>query len=234
MENEIVLPLPSNFEVVLDFDHSPKNLDAETQNVIENIWEKELIRTQGKLFNGNLFSADNFDGIQLYGHFVEYKHFLAQVREPQLFELLAIKPVCVCGYTVDCDHILIGKRSDYVTEFQNYYELVPAGGIDTSAIHNDKIDIIKQLYTELKEEAGIEVSMVKKITPSFLVKYSDVQPFEICSKIELHDSTRDALGKHDEEYTELIWIKKNKIREFVEKNREGIIPLSVHLIDLFA
>lgn len=232
MKNKNVISIPADFKIHLStFVH--KQVSEKLKLHIEEIWKKELIRTKGKVFNGELLIADAFDGISLRGHFAEYKYYLAQARDASLSSELQIKPICVCGYTTAGNYILIGKRSDHVTDFQNFFELVPAGGIDRSAVKNDSVDIIQQLKVELKEEAGIEASMVQKITPSFIIFFPENQLYEICAKIELDSSAKNRIAERDDEYSELIWIPKSEIQEFVKKHHQQIIPLSLQIIDLF-
>lgn len=234
MENESIVRLPADFKVQVNYSYSQKKINESTQLHIEEIWKKELIRTRGKLFNGKILSAEVFDGKQLMGHFVEYKHYLAQARDPSLMDELGIQPICVCSYTTAGDYILMGMRADYVTDFSNYYELVPAGGIDPSAISNNNVDVIKQIKIELKEEAGIEEFLVQSIIPTFLCRCYETNTYEIITRIELDPSARHWMGERDGEYTELIWIPKNTLRAFMEMNRGKIIPLSLLILGLFS
>lgn len=232
MKSETFL-LSLDFSVLFNPSHPEKKVSETVQQHIEEIWKKEIVRTRGKVFNGRFLSADHFDGKYLQGHFVDYKYYLAQTRDPTLAQELNIKPVCVCSYTVCDDCILMGKRADYVTEYQNFYELVPAGGIDPSAISGSSIDIIKQIKLELKEEAGIDASYVQSIIPTFLINYPGNMPYEICVKIELNPAVKNLQAERDDEYTELIWIHKDKMDEFVKQNHENIIPLSILILSLF-
>lgn len=229
MEN--IIKLPPDFSVIVNHSFVQKGFDEETKHQIEDIWKKELIRTNGKLFNGKLLSAEEFDGKQMIAHFVEYKHYLAYSRDPSLD--ICIRPLCVCGYTTSDENILFGLRADYVTDFPNYFELVPAGGLDPSSMVNNKIDVIKQLRIELKEEAGIEESMIRSIVPTYLVEYYEPCTYEIVAKIELNASAKNWVGERDDEYTELIWVHKHNLNEFVNLHRKKIIPLSLQILNLF-
>lgn len=233
MKNENIVQLTEDFRVAISYEHPQRLISNALKLHIEDLWKKEIVRTKGKIFNGQLLSAVNFDGQHLKGHFVEYKLYLAQTRDPSLMNELNIKPICVCGYTTEGDYTLIGKRADHVTDYSNFFELVPAGSIDTSSVNHHSIDIINQLKTELKEEAGIVESMVRSIKPSFLIYDPTTQTYEICAKIDLEPASRNLLPEHDEEYTELRWIAKDDLPEFVIKHRERIIPLSLQILDLF-
>lgn len=225
-------PLTPYFKIIVE-PTPPHIIDPFIKDQIERLWDQELIRTNGKIFNGKLLSATSFQNDQLIGHFVEYKNYLAQARNPSLSKILNIQPICVCSYTVAGNDVLIGKRSDFVTDYRNFYELVPAGGIDPSSISNNTVDIIQQLKVELKEEAGILESMILNISPKHLIIYPETNSYEICSYVQIDPSIKNMKLARDEEYTELLWIPKHDLTQFVEKNRDKIIPLSLQLIDLF-
>lgn len=232
MKNNAVYPLGSPFKVYIQ-KSPPLNLTEQQLHRIENIWEKETIRTQGKLFNGRILCVDHFDGESLVGHFVEYKIFLAQARDAAIYQELKLHPLCVSSYTYADQSILWGKRSAHVTEFQNFYELVPAGGIDPSSAIEEEIDVIKQFKIELKEETGIDEKMILNITPSYLIFDSKFHIYEICAKIQLAPSAIHLKAPRDEEYTELLWIEETNLHNFVKQNYLIINPLSLQLLQLF-
>nr|WP_166157140.1 hypothetical protein [Neochlamydia sp. AcF84]NGY95543.1 hypothetical protein [Neochlamydia sp. AcF84] len=233
MQDFNIFPLSPSFKVHISRIQPPRKVNPSTFFSIEKIWEKELLRTQGKLFNGKILCADHFDGKHLYGRFVEYKLYLAQVRDPTLIHELHLKPICVCGYTLAGNEILMGKRAEHVTDYPNYLELMPAGGIDPSALNEGHVDIIKQLKIELKEEAGIEEAMIHHILPSYLIVDTHSHAYEICAKILLDPAVPKKELSHDDEHTEVLWIKQNHLSTFVHQNRPLINPLSMQLLQLF-
>jgi hypothetical protein len=233
MQNEQVIPLPTDFKVMINYSYARQEIEDAVLRRVDMLWKQEIIRTEGKVFNGTILNAEKFDGSLLLGHFVEYKHYIAQTRDPSLASIFNIQPICVSAYTHAGDQILFGKRSNHVTDYQNFYELVPAGGVDKSSVEHDRIDILKQIKTELKEEAGIDESKILNITPAYLIPYAATKTYEICAKIELDPQVKDFLGERDDEYTALHWISKDDLPSFVEKNRAAINPLSLQLLKLF-
>lgn len=233
MKHERVIPLTDDFKIIINHSPSLPLIPHTIQEHIEDIWKKEIVRTRGRVFNGQLLSAETLHHHELHGHFVEYKHLIAQLRDPSLKEILNVQPICVCGYTLAGDSILIGKRAAHVTDYPNLYELVPSGGVDPSAIVRDQVNIIHQLKIELKEEAGIEENMIDSILPSFLIICSESCTYEICAKIELNTEVKNREAERDEEYTELKWIPKTMIKKFIQEQQEKIIPLSLQILDLF-
>lgn len=234
MKKEIVITsISCDFQIQVNYSATPLQLSEKTHFKIEEIWKQELIRTRGKVFNGEILSAAEVSPNQIKGHFVEYKHYLAQTRDPSLFNELQIQPVCVCGCTFAGNKILIGKRSDYVTAYANCFELVPAGGIDPSSVENDYANIVKQVEIELKEEAGLTAEMIEKITPKFLLFCPQTHIYEVCSYIEVDPSSKQSTADRDDEYTELFWIDKSEIKKFIEFNQGQMIPLSLQILNLF-
>lgn len=234
MDHRPPIPISKDFKVIIRPNTSILKLDPSIENHVEAIWNYEIDRTQGKIFNGKLLSAwGGFNEKELIGDFVEYKHYLAQARDPSLINILKIHPICVCGYTVSGDHILIGKRSKAVTDYPNYYELVPAGGIDIKSVENNQVDIYKQIKIELKEEAGLDESQVLSAVPKYLITCADTNSYEICFNIELSPLLKNQNLLGNGEYTRLLWIKKSQLETFIKEHQNEIIPLSLQIVDLF-
>src|SRR5262249_31068369 len=125
------------------------------QAAINTLWNEAQKQFGGRLFNGQLYSFVSLKNGVLTGNFVDYKFYIAQLRNPKFKTLFNISPVAISCICCCQNKILIGKRSAFVTEYPNCYELSPSGGIDPSAAINGKIDLIKQTLVELEEEAAI-------------------------------------------------------------------------------
>jgi len=216
--------LSADFKVVVI--HSNNIIDQE----VERVWQEELTRTNGKVFNEQLLAFDAFEGQVLTGHFVEYKSYIAQIRGGKG----GIKPVSISGYCRAGNYVLVGKRSQQVTDYSGFYELVPSGSIDPSSMNENSIDVTKQVRTELLEEAGIGAGLVKGVVATHLIECVNEGVYEICCRVEVDEQVlgRELKGNGDGEYTELNWIEKSEIGKFVEKNMGMIVPLSLELIEI--
>lgn len=228
-----IIPLPADFKIQVSSPLKERTLSPMLSGRIEKIWESEMKRTQGKLFNGKIFCVDQLEENQLYGHFEEYKYYLSQVRDPLLLETLRLHPLCICSYSYAGNLVLVGKRAGYVTEYPHFYELVPAGGLDPTSITSGLIDLSKQWKTELKEEAGIEEEMILSITPQYLILETESPNYEICAKVELDTRVLNKQAERDEEYTHLYWIPQEEIPTFIHHHRTEILPLSLKILELF-
>jgi 8-oxo-dGTP pyrophosphatase MutT (NUDIX family) len=232
MESKFISKLNDNFKLIC-LEEKPIFINANLLEEIEQIWQAEFVRTEGRIFNGKLLSAIRFDGQTLFGQFVDYKLYLAQARNPLLAHQLQIKPICVCAYTTAGPYILMGKRAAHVTDYQNFYELVPAGGIDPSSKEEGSINIIKQLKKELQEEAGIEDHHIEQITPHSLAFFSETDTYELLCEVKVKAAVRYENLGHDDEYTELFWIHKNEMPTFLNKEKDRILPFSKDILKIF-
>jgi hypothetical protein len=146
-------PLPNHFVVLPDDAREP---DLSLQREVDAIWQAEISRAGSKLFNGPLFSVEQVADQTVIGRFVEYRSFVAQTRRPELFSELRIQPLGVTGLLRNTDGIFFGCRSSGVAHQANFWELIPAGGIDRKSLtQNGEIFPFRQLLAELEEEVGL-------------------------------------------------------------------------------
>lgn len=230
MNDFISYPLSDDFTIELVNEPAPI-WPTDLTNEIEDIWEQELKEREGFLFNGSIFNAIHFDGKKIKGRFEEYKHHIAQLRNPDLKERINLKVVSVSGLTICQDHILIGLRSNHVTLFKNHYELVPSGIIDKGALVNEKIEILRQIEIELKEEANISLSQVTSLHPWLLIFDKVLNIYEVWVKIEVDPSLLSQKFPANDEYDSMIWIDKKKIFSFIEQNKDKCVPLTLFLLE---
>jgi hypothetical protein len=161
-----VLPFGERMEIVIS--QSAPVIASETTAHVENIWEQEAVHSGRLLHNGRIFSVSRWDGALVSGWIAEYKWFLAQRREPGLFTALGVRPMAVTGVTVSADGVLIGRRRRDASQDAGLWELVPAGGVDATSISaSGKVDLARQLFTELEEECGITEADLEGVPAPF-------------------------------------------------------------------
>lgn len=207
-------------EVINDGDPF-SHLTTDEHVMIERIWEEEMQRRKGSLFNGRLFSAIDVNSERLLGRFIPYKLYLASIRNPDLQQILKIYPVSITGRTLYHEKILIGKRSIHVTQYPGFYELIPSGGVDDQSIENGKINLKLQYRIELEEEAGILQDNISNIEIKTL-EY-DNNLYEICADIFLKKET-DVHFK-SLEHDELHWIPLQNLRTFLDSHQNEVLPI---------
>jgi hypothetical protein len=152
------LPLPQRFVVLPET--IPALAPAFAQEV-ESIWQAEKSQRGPGLFNGPLFSVDQISEETVFGHFVEYRLFLAQMRRPELFAELRIQPLAVTGLLQNAEGLFFGFRSSSAAQQPDCWELIPAGGIDDSTLtDHGEIKPQEQILAELEEEVGLSRAAV--------------------------------------------------------------------------
>ncbi|MFY9988630.1 MAG: hypothetical protein WAK31_28010, partial [Chthoniobacterales bacterium] len=88
------MPLPERFLVLAG---PPPKLPASLESEVEAIWRTEKVKRGAKLFNGTLFAVQQISGTTVSGRLVEYRRFVAQLRRPEFFAELQIRPLAVTG-----------------------------------------------------------------------------------------------------------------------------------------
>lgn len=219
-----------SFEVkVVDCSGKIELSDVEN-SYVDELWDAAQKHHMGKLFNGKLLNYLNFEKGKLYGKFVEYKYYIAQCADPKLKDRLKIRPIaisCLCTFK---GHALVGKRSTFVTDFPDCFELVPSGGIDPTAVENGKVNLVKQALTELKEEAEIKPEDVNTCHPLALFQDLISGGFEICMHIELN--TKSSFLQNGE-YSQLKWMPFSQLQEFALNEKNVFVGLSLHIINKY-
>lgn len=166
-EGWIAGPLDADVTVGLGADPGP--LPAELDRIISHLWQ-EARRERPALFNGRVFSVDRITPARLIGHWTEYRRVLAQLRRPELFGELRLRPLAVNGL-VECDDaLLLGRRQADAVYLPSRWQAAPAGSVE-SRDGNETIDLAAQLVAELEEELGIGSSHIAAARPVLAVEH---------------------------------------------------------------
>lgn len=183
--------------------------DAQTLAEVENLWQEAKAERGDGLFNGGILSLDGIEDDCLKCSATEYKFFLAQRRKPSLFSLLKIRCLAVSGLLQCRDGLVLGQRSQAMTQDAGFWEFVPSGGIEPSAIKNDtaNIDFISQLRAELLEETGISWKHVVESHPVLLVEDEENRVVDIIVRLDCPGLSRE----------QILELHKNLVsREYVQ------------------
>ncbi len=165
----------------------PAWLDAE----VDRLWAEAQAATDGKLFNGAIFSADVITPHLICGHWSEYRRTVAQMRRPDLHAVLGVRSLAVGGVIVCPDGVLFGRRPPRSVYQAGEWQLPPAGTVDRSTARPDGlVDIRAQLLTELGEELGIEPEAVYDLRSLCIVEHagSHVLDFGIAARTDLREA----------------------------------------------
>jgi len=201
-------------------------LDDQNQKKVDAIWEEE--RKHKNLFNGGILCFDSFEvkGNQLfvYAYESEYKFFVAKRKDPAL--PYVITPLAVSGIVKSCKGVLFGRRSNQVTQYVGFLELVPSGSVSSENIVHEGVNFRNQLFQELREESGITPDQITQVQPQCLMidRKDDVVDIGVVLMVN------GAGNNRTEEYEELFWIDEEKIVEYVIENNSNIVPTSLLLL----
>lgn len=225
------MPLTPNFFIeVLPYARGFTLSDHE-KDLVDNIWSLEQ-KHFPHLFNGQILNVVQVEENKLVGEFIEYKYYFAQLTDPQLASVLNIQTLAISGITMTGDKILVGQRSEDVTTFKNFYELVPSGGIDPNAQVQERIDLKRQFELELWEESGISTTEIKSIKPLALIYDQQNKTYEIAAEITVNYTVLKEDLEHSQEYQKLQWFTKRELMEFIKKNK-NFVPLSLFLLQKY-
>lgn len=175
--------------------------------------------------------------INLSGNFVEYKQFMAGRKRPDL--KLKIKPIGVSGIILTkengIDYVVWAQRTSNVTDYRNFFELVPSGGIDPKCLlNNGDIDYKSKLVSEFSEETGLPKKYVRYISEFALVLDTSKNIYDICCVIFINKN-RATIAKYftSEEYDKPHFVPLKNLDTFVKTRIGSIVPTSIALIEAY-
>jgi len=206
------------------------NLSEQDKSEIEKIWNDEMARKQGHLFNGRLFSLIAREPEKIIGGFVDYQLYLAGLKNPLLKNILPIVPISVSCITCCESFVLIGRRSPFVTQFPGFYELAPSGGIEPDSIINGEVNLYRQVHLELEEETGLSADFIESSRLFGIIHDPEFDCIDLCVIIQMKRDVHNRSLQNTPEYTELKWIPLSKISVFCQEHAERIVPASQFLL----
>jgi len=218
---------------------SPPSLSSSTRDRVEGIWAAEKQRRGANLFNGRLFSVSAHDWAgRITGWLAEYKWFIAQRREPSLFDLLRVQPLAVTGLLHCKDGIVFGRRADHVEQDAGWWELVPSGGIDGSTANGDgSISLSDQVLAELEEEIGVSADMLSFEPRAFAMVHDEENHVLDVGILLRTDVTMETviskfMSLPNREYVGLESVPSMFATDFVRQRGLQLAPVSQALLDM--
>jgi len=213
-------------EITLKVISYEPNINTQQKNTINKLWNDELTRKQ--LFNGKIVSYKSHkktsNTLIIECFITQYKYFFAQLKNSELN--LEIIPIGVSGIIIDKENNTLLAIRHNVTEYEGFYEFLPAGSIDSSKRNNTDILFKEQLITEFKEETKITKDCIHKIEPCCLIFDKNHKVYDICSKIYIKGLISDLLeSEENEEYRNIKIINISNYHNKIKEN--SFVPTSV-------
>lgn len=218
--------LSCDFQIKIEDAALQFQLSDHEAELIERIWQEEVRLKGDKLFNGQMLSYLRHNSHELHGCFVDYKYYLAVLRQPSLRDKIPIETLGVSGLTISDGWLLWGKRASFVTEYAGYYECAPSGGINPEMAIGGMVPTHIPYEVELLEETGISKEQVTGISPVCLVYDVNVHLYECVARIEVDPCLRRMKMSASEEYDELVWVEISKLAHFLDNDEVNILPMS--------
>jgi hypothetical protein len=108
-----------------------------------------------------VFSADSITPHLVSGHLTEFRRGVAQMENPELFAVLGVRPLPVCGVLRCADGVVAGRRRRARPTSPD------AGAVSEEGLVNSR----RQLLGELQEELGLSPDMVGEPRPLCIVEH---------------------------------------------------------------
>ncbi len=217
----------------LDFRFSGDDLEvpAELRGRIDELWLEEK-SARPSVHDGTLLSVRDVRGGVVTVCRCSYRHLVAQERDETIRQRLGIQALAVSGIVVlgaADSRVLVGRRSQDVTEYPGAWELIPSGGVGWERVGGDGgIDVLGALLEELEQEAGIPGEAVATARCVGLVHDVTQGGYDVCFVLEVPD----AEPSRRPEYADMAVVPVSEARRLIE--REESVPTSRVLLDLAA
>jgi len=211
------------------------NISSSAQEKIFSIWEQEKQKRGDDLFEGRIFNVTEITRETLTGFYIDYSVSLAQYRDPNLFDDIAVRPLAVSGL-VECEQgIVFGLRNQNLTADAGQWELVASGGVDdTVRLDDGTVDVREQFLNELCEEINLPVESVSKLLPIILLEDSETHVCDIVLETRLSVGADTLFPLFNEcgreEYVSIDIIQQHNVKSFVQLMKGSITPATLEIL----
>lgn len=205
----------------------PLALDREVERLWQVASERVAAGGAGRLFNGQVFSADSITPHLISGHLTEFRRIVAQMERPELE--LGVRPLAVCGALRCADGVVVGRRHRAAIYQAGMWQLPPAGSVDAGAVGTDGVvDLRRQLLGELREELGLAAESVGEPQPLCIVEHPDSHVSDFGLGLVTSLSGEAVLAAYrangNPEYEELVVVPEAGIAVFLAEAGEDLVP----------
>jgi hypothetical protein len=230
----VIHPLPQSpwNPRIMDNQAPPVPTDEVLDEIRAN-WEYETAH-RPQLFNGKIFSLDRIEGSLLTGFLADYSWYLAQLRNPALFDALRVRSLAVSGLVVAGGHVIFGKRKAGLAVEGGLWELAPSGTIHGGSREADgSISWRKIFQEEIREELGI--APPPTILKAFaLIENTQTHIWEMGVALELTMDHRNILTAYvsaeHPEHTEMAAVPLEDVPRFLKVRREEMVGACPRLL----
>ena len=196
---------------------------------IDALWAAAQVRTGGMLFNGGVFSVDAITPNLLSGHVTEFRRVVAQMDQPDLHEVLRVRPLAVCGVVSCHDGVVLGRRPAGAVYQSSMWQLPPAGSVDAGArLPDGWLDLHGQLFRELHEELGLPRESITEFRPLCMVEHPGSHVLDLGFLLRTSLDAAAVLSAHahigNGEYKVLEVVPFGKLSARLKELGDAIVP----------
>lgn len=204
---------------------------------IDEIWEKERESAAAPLGDSQVLSyQEERDGCMVCT-FVPYRRWVAQLRAPELREVLRIRPMTVSAVLRARDGIVLGKRAEGLLGVPGQWEFAPSGRIDARArVGARRVSAQAQLYHEL-EAFRVLPRKVRSLRPLAIATSDDAESIELVFAVEADVGAADLVAGHlndRREYESVRCVQPVGLAEAVSALGSDMLPLGHALLPILA
>ena len=237
MDYEII----SKGKIVLKHIIDNENISKELLSKISIYWNDYTKSKNSSVFNDKVLrfvriNPNNKNEINVT--FTDYKNII--VDRNFLNSSLGFYQVGVSGLILINEQrdnfILFAKRSKNVTEYPNFYELVPSGNLDKSVLDKDgTINFNLKILDEFKEETGLSDSIINNMYSFCFVRDNINHVYDVCCILELNID-RNLLNdsfKNVSEFYSPCFVDVKNLQNFLFEHESKIVPTSKAILQCF-
>ncbi|WP_029604220.1 hypothetical protein [Kozakia baliensis] len=153
-----VFPMQPDLDI--EISPAPEPAAPPVQQQVEALWAAAVAQNP-QLYNGRIFCADVIEADRIIGHWSDYRPAFAQMKDPNLYPTLKLRPLAVNGLFHAADGIVLGRRKRRSLYLGAWRQSVPSGSVEARAGDEASIDLHAQILVEIEEELGLTADLVK-------------------------------------------------------------------------
>jgi len=223
---------------IINVKPSKKIFPPSTQKKINNTWNKLQKDRKIKLSNRKVLILNSIfikRGVSyVSSEFIDYKNIISNRINSEIN--LNLEQIGTSGIILFKNnrsyYTIFSKRGKHVTEYPNYFELVPSGNINQKMITEKKLKFHLHLIDEFLEETGLTSKHITSFSFLCIIKDKKNSVYDICNIIELNID-KNIILKYwkSSEYSKPIFVPISSLPNFIKKNHTKIVPTSIGIID---
>jgi hypothetical protein len=196
-------------------------LPADVAERVDALWEAEkAVRGEG-LFDGPIFSVVARATGRLEVSPTTFRRLIATRRDPQMAELIGLRPLGVTGLVVGPDGVALGRRSRRLHTEAGRWEPAPAGVVD-------RLDWRAVLLGEAWEELGLRESDLGAPEPLALMDDEALGVMDLLCRLETGltgPEIEAAWRAHgSDEYEAVAVVAREALAGFLEAHQADLAP----------